>query len=231
MVVGFTLKPVAAVTPSLSWWSRCKRAFGEAVLESPILQTLCCYDSREVESYKADREIRHDIRESMRTHMGYGTAATCVENVMLETFNTTGYDLSNFSTIRTQCAGLRKTMTQWDEFFQSKGVDPFKLVDFEILPTCVVPKFAASMALMLRSKLGRLAPNDANTLLVEREYLRVARKLNVRDVDIVAHQQFVMNAVFGETLLDSVALTRSRIPRWMRWAFEVETPTAPVRVC
>lgn len=231
MVVGLKLRAVASALPSESWWSRCKRNFGEAVLESPLLQSLCCYDSSEVQSFKADREIRNDIRESMRTHMGYGSSATCVENVIVETFNETGYDLSNLSTIRSKCAGKRKTMAEWDRCFEKMGIDPMMLATVEILPTCVVPKFAASMSLMLRSKLGRLAPNEANTLLVEREYLRVARKLNVRDVDIVAHQQFVLNAVFGEGILDSVALTRSRIPRWMRWAFEVETPKTPVRVC
>lgn len=231
MVVGLTLHAAGGVQPSESWWTRCKRRFGEAVLESPLLQTLCCYDGGEVQSYKADREIRRDIRDSMRTHMGYGTSATCVENVIVETFNETGYDLSNLSTIRTRCAGVRKTMAAWDLHFEMLGVDPLRLTGVDTQPTSVVPKFAASMALMLRAKLGRLAPNEANVLLVEREYLRVARKLNVRDVDIVAHQQFVMNAVFGEGILDSVALTRSRVPRWMRWAFDDDPLSTPVRVC
>lgn len=231
MVAGFTLYAAGDAQPTAGWWARCKKRVGEAILESPLLQILCCYDSREVQSYKADREIRRDIRESMRTHMGYGANATCVENVIVETFNETGYDLSNLSTIRIQCAGVRKTMAAWDLHFEKLGVNPLQLDGVDAKPTSVVPRFAASMALMLRAKLGRLATNEANTLLVEREYLRVARKLHVRDVDIVAHQQFVLNAVFGEQFLDSVALTRSRVPRWMRWAFDDNLPSTSTRVC
>ena len=35
----------------------------------------------------------------------------------------------------------------------------------------------------------------------------------------------------GETLLDDIALTRTRLPKWMRWAFEVEGLRETTRAC
>jgi len=201
------------------------------IMESPVLQTLCCYNGDEVEAYRADERIRSDIRESMRVHIGYGTRDTCVEKVMVEVFNETGYDLGRLDAIREANKYVKRTAKGWDKYFGKMGVDPCKLTDVEVLPAAVVPKFAGAMALHLRSKLGRLAPNEANALLAEREYLRVARGLQVRDVDIVSHQQFVMNALFGETLLDDIALTRTRLPKWMKWAFAVPGLQEQPRVC
>lgn len=200
-------------------------------MESPVLQTLCCYSGSEVEAYRADERIRSDIRDSMREHMGYGNRDTCVEQTMVAVFNETGYDMCKFNALREANAHVKRTFAEWDGYFTKLGVDPLKLAEVEVLPACVVPKFAASMALHLRSKLGRLAPNEANMLLAEREYLRVARGMKVRDVDIVSHQQFVLNAMFGETLLDDIALTRTRLPKWMRWAFEVEGLRETTRAC
>jgi len=200
-------------------------------MESPVLQSLCCYSGSEVEAFKADERIRSDVREAMREHMGYGHRDTCVEQTMVEVFNETGYDLGKLSALREANAHIKRSFAEWDNYFRKLGVNPLQLAAVEVLPASVVPKFAASMALHLRSKLGRLAPNDANTLLAEREYLRVARGLKVRDVDIVSHQQFVMNALFGETLLDDIALTRTRLPKWMRWAFEVEGLRESARAC
>jgi len=88
-----------------------------------------------------------------------------------------------------------------------------------------VPKFAAACALHLRSKLGSLNNNEANILLVQRKYLELCRRHKLRDVDTVLHQQFVMNAVFTEGVLDEVATVRRRLPRWISWLDSLESPT------
>jgi len=167
----------------------------------------------------------------MREHAGYGFQVNCVEQSTRDIFNETGYDLCDHSQLKVANIGIKRTFKEWDSYFLKLGINPLKLSSDELLPACVVPKFAASMALHLRAKLGRLAPNEANMLLVEREYLRVARGMHVRDVDIVSHQQFVLNAVFGEDLLDHIALTRSRLPAWMKWAFDVPSLNAHPQAC
>jgi hypothetical protein len=80
----------------------------------------------------------------------------------------------------------------------------------------VIPKFVAAMVICLRAKNGNMPLNEANRLLVEREYLRMCREGNVRQCDIVHHSQWVYNAYFGEGVLDELPTTRARIPKWMR---------------
>lgn len=225
------LHPVA-LTARRSWWSRVKRGVADAIMESSVLRTLCCLSDNEVAAYKQDCDVRAEIRESYRAHLGFGKQATCVQQVMHEVYQETGYDLSSYADAEPKCTQVRRTMQEWDQLFTRLKLDPLKLTKPQlqfmeaemgvvsvkpratVAETCVVPKFAAAMCLMLRSKLGRLATNEANILLVEREYLRVARNLRVRDVDIVMHQQYVLNAVFGDDFTGT-ALARRRMPRWL----------------
>lgn len=95
-------------------------------------------------------------------------------------------------------------------------------------PVRVIPRFAAACVTCLRAKFGRLPPNDANRLLIEREYLRVTRETSIRNADIVVHQQFVLNTYFNEDVLERTALVRARLPRWLRVAFGVKAPVPPV---
>lgn len=195
------------------------------------LQTLCCYTDSEVLNFKQDEAVRADIRKHMRMHMGFVGKATAVETVIADVFNQTGYDLANISTIRETNFGVKRTAKQWDGYFMKMGIDPLRLDNVELLPACVVPKFAASMALHLRATLGRMGYSEANAALAEREYLRVARGNGVRHVDVAGHQQFVMNAYFGEHVLDHIALTRSRLPKWMKWAYGVDSIPKAVSAC
>jgi hypothetical protein len=110
------------------------------------------------------------------------------------------------------------------------GLDPLSECRFE--QAQIIPKFAAACALHIRTKLGAMEANEANVLLVQRKYLEVCRRLNVRDVDIVLHQGFVMNAVFTESVLDDVASSRRRLPAWIKWLDEVgPTGCVPRSVC
>jgi len=94
----------------------------------------------------------------------------------------------------------------------------------------VVPRFAAAVVLALRAKFGKLALNEANRLLVEREYLKTCRDLNVRNNDIELHRQFVANSYFMETVTDEVATVRTRLPKWLREAFGSK-PSVPPTIC
>jgi hypothetical protein len=58
--------------------------------------------------------------------------------------------------------------------------------------------------------------------------LRVTRETSIRNADIVVHQQFVLNTYFNEDVLESTALVRARLPRWLRVAFGVKAPVPPV---
>jgi len=91
----------------------------------------------------------------------------------------------------------------------------------------VVPRFAASVVLCLRAKFGNLQATEANRLLIEREYLKVCREGAVRNVDIVAHQQIMLNTYFGEGVLDEQNTVRARAPRWLREAFGSVPRVAP----
>lgn len=94
----------------------------------------------------------------------------------------------------------------------------------------VVPRFVASVVVALRAKFGRLTTSEANRMLIEREYLRVCRDTSVRNIDVVMHQQFVVNAYFTEGIAEQVATVRVRLPKWLREAFGT-VPSVEPTVC
>lgn len=178
-------------------------------MSAPVAAVCCCYGTEELQMREIDNTVRERIRESMLAHY-YEATNDCVEQSMRDAAEA-GYDMTNAQG-RTALA------------ISSAVVGPITNVS-------VVPKFAASCALLLRSRLGRLPPNEANQLLVQREYLKICRTRGVRAVDVVAHQQFVANAFFTEDVLDRIALTRARWPRWMRAVYERSTFNAGPMAC
>jgi len=142
---------------------------------------------------------------------------------MATTLRDDAYDLGDGSLLQQANRGVHRTNREWDDYFDQLGVPRNLLAgtDQQMLgvarPARVVPRFAAAMALHLRAKLGKLAYSEANLLLVQRKYLEVCSRKHVRDVDAVSHQQFVVNAFFGEDVLDRVGTVRLRTPWWVRW--------------
>lgn len=217
---------------------------------SPIAQLLCCVDGHELDTMHRDNMVRADVRAAMAEHMGYARGGDCIRAVMQHTLQHEQYNLGDHTVltevmpncttaevpiahrlIREANEGVRRTHRAWDEYFARMGVDPLTLSSC-VRPARIIPRFAAAMALHVRSKLGRLDPTEANVLLVQRKYLEVCGRSNVRTVDIISHQQFVVNAVFGEDLLDRVGLVRARAPRWMRWLADAPVvKAAPQPVC
>jgi len=187
------------------------------------MQLLCCVDGNELEVYRQGEQVRGLLRSEMRKHLGYASRDTCVSNAIDEVLIDTGYDLADCGSVRQANIGVTRTKSQWDAYFANLGVvDVVAFLDHGALrssaqPAKIVPKFAAACALHVRAKLGALPINEANMLLVQRKYLEICRRHNVRDVDTVMHQQFVLNAVFTESTLDDVATSRRRLPRWVGW--------------
>nr|WRQ65453.1 hypothetical protein [Tolivirales sp.] len=210
--------------PRLSTWMKLKRWCLDIVEESPLLQTLCCLDVDEMECYRVDQRVRSAMRDEMREHMGYSGQECCVKAVMNDVFTNTGYDLTDRGSIARANIGVKRTAKEWDAYFAKLGVDPLSLRPELNVSARIVPKFAAACALRMRCKLGSLQANEANVLLVQRKYLELCRQRNVRDVDAVLHQQFVINAVFTEGVLDEVATVRRRLPKWISWLDSLEKP-------
>lgn len=94
----------------------------------------------------------------------------------------------------------------------------------------VIPRFVAAVVTALRVKFGKLGNNEANRLLIEREYLKVCRETDIRNTDIATHQQWVMNTYFNEGIMEQLATTRVRLPGWLRRAFG-EPPNAAPTTC
>jgi hypothetical protein len=224
--INALIEPASRI-PRLSTWMKLKRWALTVVEESPLIQTLCCLDASELECYRVDQLVRSSVRDEMRLHMGYTRMETCVASAIQEVLADTGYDLSDGAGIREANQGIKRTLAQWDEYFSGIGVDPRQLEDASgresnKRPARIVPKFAAACALHIRTKLGTLSSSEANMLLVQRKYLELCRRHRVRDVDVVLHQQFVMNTVFTEGVLDEVATVRRRLPRWIQWLDSIQ---------
>jgi hypothetical protein len=149
----------------------------------------CCFG--ESDMLRRDNEVREGIRNAM-----FQYRAPDLGQTMVDIYAETGYCLT----------------------VQPPAIAAGVVATPHAPPTHVrvFPTFAADMVVLLQSNLGTMAPTEANVLLVEREYHRVCRKLDVRHIDQAVHRQHILNAFFTEGALDAVAHTRSRIPRWLR---------------
>lgn len=189
------------------------------MIESPLIRACCCTTDYEMELMRVDRSVRSSIRESLKQHVGFGAHDTTLKQVVGEVYDEIGYDLSDLDLV-SKFEKLRMTNKEWDALLLEHGVTVEYLetkIAQKHTTAKIIPKFAAACVLQIRAKLGVLANNEANVLLVQRKYLELTRHHKVRDVDIVLHQQFVINAVFTEGVLDDTASVRRRLPRWIKW--------------
>lgn len=234
-----TINETAGVNePRLSTWAKCKRALMNELFGSPNLVGLCCGGVDGLDEIAADARMRRSVRNEMRQQPGFLPGRDCLVSVMAVTLRDDAYDLGDMSLLEEANRGVTRTHQEWQDYFAKLGV-PRNLeagTDQQQLsaqrPAQVVPRFAAAMALHLRAKLGRLAYNEPNLLLVQRKYLEVCKLKHVRDVDTVSHQQFVVNAFFGEDVLDRVGTARQRTPWWVRWLTDQPVlKSAPLQAC
>ena len=219
------MQHVGIDVPGLTPWQCVKRGFVKWMAEHPLARAVCCcFDTTEVEALVRDNSTRSEIREAMRMQRGYGSMSTCIEGIIRDVLREDAYNLTDSEDFR--AATPERTVTETALVVRGNPVtttrpfqeDPPVLIE----RARVIPKFAAAMALSLRAKLGRMRPTEANLMLVERKYLEVCRNAHVRDVDVVSHQQFAMNAYFGEDVLDHVGTVRRRLPSWLKRAFDIQ---------
>ncbi len=202
-------------------WTAVKNAIGA----NPLIQW-CCGAGEDDHFYEYDREVRSRISRCL-VERNQGAAVTGVVEAMKEVYERTGYDLGHAAHCVRTHMGVEMTQQQ---MVRARIVDTIPRVapDMQHNVTKVVPLFAASMVAHLRAKLGRLPKSEANYLVLQREYLRKCRLHHVRDVDVFAHEQHVINAFFGDETFDRVGFGRARASRFRKWVNgEVDRPPAP----
>jgi len=185
----------------------------------------------DIDTLELESEIRDEVRAKMTLHLS-GDHKHFIEDVAGNVGRSIGYSLLDHTAWvdNLRASGVKYTLAQWDAIFALRGLDPLALKP-TIHRSLVIPKFVAALTVGLRAKFGALPNTEANRLLIEREYLRVCREHCVRNIDIVAHSQYVYNCFFGETVLDHIATVRVRVPAWMRRAFGGSVPPARAVVC
>lgn len=240
MITTNDLHDLPRATSNVSCWGSVAQAIRGAArrfLDVSMTLACCCLQAEreDLSLVRVDQGVRDAIRERMRLHAGYARQDTCVGGAVRETLLQDGYNMSDTRTVEID-VGVKRTMREWDAFFERLGMNPLSTVVVPPPPSDgeakIIPKFASACALHIRSKLGILANNEANVLLVQRKYLEICRKHRVRDVDTVLHQGFVMNAVFTEGVLDDVASSRRRLPAWIRFLEGVpETKIVSSAIC
>lgn len=216
------MSPVHEDTPT---WIRQKWNNFKIAVSQTSLAWFCC-DGTEDGQYVYDLEIRRKISEQMlvrRQHLNQDD----ITSVMNETLETTGYDLGHARRIYRDHANVNTTnAAQAARFMVTDDVPETPPLQVAHSENKVIPKFAAAVVMALRSKLGRLAMNEANMIVLEREYGRMCRAHYVRECDVVFHQQHVMNAYFGEGSVDRVGLSRARVSKWKKWVYNDPGPEA-----
>lgn len=260
MVTTNTIIDFPERLPSTSGWARFKTWVLDKCIEYACCGTL--QDYRDLECYRVDEEVRACIRAEMREHHSYGDSETCVGNTIDAVEKEMGYSLARTKKDvseppvtkpkrqrrrKGKARGSDDEKSSSNSDAESTGRQETGLEEDDSNATTsqassdepegdtrakIIPRFAAACVLHLRAKLGALPNNEANVLLVQRKYLEMCRKHNVRDVDTVLHQGFVMNAMFTESVLDDISASRRRLPKWIRFLEEVpETGSIPAAIC
>lgn len=91
-----------------------------------------------------------------------------------------------------------------------------------------VPRFAASVVVELRSRLGQLGSEvPGNKLIIEREAIRLMRKYKVRETDAVAHLPSIIGCYFAEDIHYRVETSVGRMSRFQRWLASEQSLSTP----
>lgn len=201
-----------------------------ARIGSRILRFFTCVSDELLEEIEQEASLRDQIRVCMTEHSS-GNGKAGITEAVHQTFVDTGYDLASMNDKMVLLKMERHTFQEWEEIFALQQMDALTLENhITHTEVRVVPRFAAACVITLRAKFGNLCNNDANVLLIQREYLRACREGGVRNCDTVSHQQYVMNAYFSEGILEHIGTVRTRAPSWLRAAFGVTAKAAPT-VC
>lgn len=202
-VEEIVMRDVQSCQPTKSMWANMCNSVREYMFDSPLARFVCCLDDSMVSMYHEGRFREEQLRENLLTQNAHRSSSNCVEQTILDVYMNTGYDLTT-------------TTSKVDVVIDEKIEKRIAENRFISRKAQHIPKFAAAMVLSLRMDHGRMTLNDANSLLLERSYNRKCKKLNIRNVDSVSHYQSVANAYFDEYALDSIALARTKLPKWLQ---------------
>lgn len=234
----------AVSAPLKSTWVSKVDRFARLLLKYRFLRFFVCIDESDLDDLEDDLNIRDDIRVAMTAHTdvvgpdGVKRIVDVISDELRYNLGPKQHPVEPEEVMPPPSVGVvaERAMVVW------RTVDRPPITIKRPVQGCqnlleitdpkvkLVPRFAAAMVIRLRAKFGRLPLDNANRLLIEREYLRVCREGSVRDVDTVMHAQHVYNAYFNEGVLDQVGTARHRAPGWLRRAFGL-VPNAPAVVC
>lgn len=208
----------------LTRWNQFKRSVGAWWHHSAATSFICCANAEAFDAYVADERIREDIQREMLRAVDYHGQSTSAEAAVVD-IRSLGYEMATAVAEPTAIAVMVGDAP-------NKLSTPVSNCEVAVQRVCVVPRYAAAMTLVLRSRLGRMGPSAANQLLVEREYNRLSRLYGVREADIASHSLHVRNAYFGENVFERIPSARARQTRVGRWAYNiVDVPVEPPTVC
>ena len=189
------LRPVENVVPRSSWFDWFHDFKRDLLVNSSILRLLCCTNGAMLdvaeELQLRESEVRRCVLLQNRNCID-SSLDQCITDIEVAT----GYNMRVLERNRD------------DDIARPHFYAPRLAMN--------IPRFTAAMFLYLRTKHANLQRTDANVLIVKKEYLRKCAKLNMRDVDIVSHQECTIEAYFSERSTDSIAQSHTAIPKWLR---------------
>lgn len=192
------MRDVENVVPRPSLYQRFHSWRRNIYLNSAFVRLLCCVDSTMVDVAEEHILRTNAVRECILRENTKCYSTDSVTQCINEIRECTGYNMCVADTVAL-------------DVNQEAIVEPYSYVPRNAQ---VIPKFTAAMFCYLRGKLGRLQRTDANTLLVEREYLHKCNQLNMRTVDRGSHALCTINTYFEERCLDSIADLGYKLPSW-----------------
>ncbi len=213
----------------LTTWQIIKRNIGD------FLSLFTCGLGSLQEELDYDDEVRRRVRAELHIQQGSADTSDEVDDMdqcIADVVRCNEYSMGTMKHIALANRGVKRTEKEWDAYFKEVlHLDPVTLAHTERKPR-IVPKFAAHVALHIRSLLGNMEASEANIMLVERKYSELCRKRGVHIGDAERHKQHVMNAVFTEDVLERCGTARQRAPLWLRWSRGIEGPKSVKRhVC
>lgn len=228
-----TTKVFSAISGPVSRWASAKKRLATVMLDSVFARFVCGIDDALVEELRLDDEVREAVVSEMVHHMP-GCAETVVQLAVSRTLVQGHYDLTDQVA---RCNLLPDGVVTDEDLAKvdltREEVNAAMLIQGKPpRPTAYSPAFISSMSCLLTSKLGKMDKNvPGNLEVVEREYFRLGRKMNVRVVDLVANRQYVLNTVFSDTVFDNVPMARTRIPRWLKLLRGDESRRTATKLC
>jgi hypothetical protein len=222
--------------PYWTFWGRWKENVANFWATSAITRVLCCVDPGVHLDMQLRREQHSAVRRSMMYSLDYHGSESIIAATVAD-LKEGGHNMLQDEvepTVPTPpIANLGPTSTVLTVYDPTTHF-PWRQPPLPtrqrssrrgLRPLQFVPRFAASVVIELRSRLGQLPSSiSGNQLIVEREALRLMRKYSVREVDAVAHLPSIISCYFNEDVHYRVETSHRRMSRFQRWLLDLNDP-------